>query len=387
MSRYKNVIRYKLHEAYLYPEGMIERMHPKLVEDLESNKHSLGDHPAFPQGDEVNFATKVMSDRFKEVVERCRRAFDVDQIDSTRIMMEMMPLVKETMAVESNHKAKLEKLAIEMIKEEFDIDDEIDFDVKLTMDISRDGVNNKSDSDKVITEFEDHAELEMANDSVYKRRLLNAMTQGAAKKTEHMYHMVERELEGMNSRLPNLYNKTMSAADYCFYLIPNIDKGVDGRSCEVDFENMNEEDGNTKPVIKARAMIFPVLLHEMVKGVMEVLSAHGLPTQKNIAEYVLNKADFVEAEPWDMRLGPALWSKLCEAIPANDFDKKHYIYADLAALPSKEFNATMKEIFAGTRRGKAIISEMLTDIKRELKEDSFNEQMGDDYFSIEELLS
>jgi hypothetical protein len=40
---------------------------------------------------------------------------------------------------------------------------------------------------------------------------------------------------------------------------------------------------------------------------------------------------------------------------------------------------------SNTKRGKGIIDELLKEIKREIKEDEYNESMGDDLFEIEDL--
>ena len=66
---------------------------------------------------------------------------------------------------------------------------------------------------------------------------------------------------------------------------------------------------------------------------------------------------------------------------------KHHVYTELASLPSNEFNETMREILAKTKKGKEMISEMLYEIKEEIKEDEFNETMGDSCFDAMDLLS
>ena len=99
-----------------------------------------------------------------------------------------------------------------------------------------------------------------------------------------------------------------------YFIVPDLGNAVDAGSCGVDY---NETEDGVKAVIKARGMVFPVLLHELCKGVMEVLSLNGLPKQDNIAQYVVDKADFIQAEPWDMRFGPGLWRCFCDAIPAE----------------------------------------------------------------------
>jgi hypothetical protein len=209
------------------------------------------------------------------------------------------------------------------------------------------------------------------------------MTQGAAKKCNHMFHMADDELSDLDPRLPNKYHKLMSAADYMYYVIPKMENGVSGGVVKVDYPTRE----NPKAVIIAQAMAFPVLIHEIVKGVMELLSAHGLPKNKQICDYVINKADFLAAEPWDMRLGPALWGRFTDLIEPDDFNLKHHAYSKLAELPANEFNTQMREIMAGTKKGKKIITEIMDEVKRGLQEDEFNEamtQFGDDIENIGE---
>jgi hypothetical protein len=267
-----------------------------------------------------------------------------------------------------------------MIKEEFGIDDEVEFVAELTKNIPT--ANDNDTPSDVIVEFDDHDEMELAKDSVYKRRFDNAMIQGAAKKVNHLYHMCDKELTDMNPKLINNYKKMMSAADYTYFLFPDLKAAKNGGSFEVEFP---KEDG-AKPVINAKAMVFPVLLHELYKGCMEVLAAKGLPSKENIAEYVVNKSDYLQAEPWDMRTGPGLWGIFCSMIPANDFNLKHHVYSDITSLEPKEYFSVMKEIMGQTKKGKMIIEEMLDTIKRELEEDDYMDSMGDTLFEADDLL-
>ena len=62
----------QLNEGVVYPEGMAERMHPKLEEDLVKRTHSLGAHPIFPEGDESSFEEKIIGKRFNEVTNRLK---------------------------------------------------------------------------------------------------------------------------------------------------------------------------------------------------------------------------------------------------------------------------------------------------------------------------
>jgi len=395
MSKYKDLARKALsskkvekksliNENMLYAEGITERIHPQLEQALREGKHSLAGTGVMPEGDIISGEMKLIRERFKEVVMRCREAFGMDVIDDNVIKREQMPLVMESMQIEGAHKKKLEELAVEMIMEEFNIPEgSIEFEAVLQPKIDRNGtIDTPQETD---TEFESHDDIVNANKEVNKRRVLNAMIQGASKSVNHMFHLKNDELRDMDPRLPGNYKKMMSAADYMYYIVPDLKGAVNGGSCEVDY---NEDEEGIKPVIKAKAMVFPVLVHELCKGIMEVLSGHGLPTQENITEYVINKADYIQAEPWDMRFGPAIWRKFCDCIPPDDFNMKHHAYVDLVQLPPDEFNHVMKEMIAGTKLGKSKINEILSEAKREIQEDEYNEVMKgrDDLFDIDELL-
>ena len=380
----------KLNEGVVYGDNITERMHPQLEQELAERKHSLGKHPAIPEGDENNFEQKIMGKRFSEVVNRYKRAFDVDEIDNTQLMTQMMPMVHETMALETKHKKDLEKLAEKMIRDEYDMPEDI-VEIKATLSpkISLEGTKKHPTPKSNDFQFESHEDMVNAKGEIYKRRFLNAMIQGAAKKTNHMFHMVDDELTNMDPRLLNRYSKVMSAADYMYYVIPKMDNGTSGGVVKVTFPTAD----NPKAVIEAEAMIFPVLIHELVKGVMELLSAHGLPKDKKLGDYVVDKADFLSAEPWDMRIGPALWDRFTDCIHADDFNLKHQLYMELASMPVNEFNENMREILAGTNKGKKMVKEIMGSVKQELQEEEFDNAMNElnskedkDYYTLDEIM-
>jgi hypothetical protein len=380
----------RLNEGVVYGDNISERMHPQLEQELAERKHSLGKHPAIPEGDENNFEQKIMGKRFSEVVNRYKRAFDTENIDNSQLMMQMMPMVHETMALEAKHKKDLEKLAEKMIREEYDMpEDIVEIKAKLSPNIMLEGTKKQPKPKSNDYEFENHEEMVNAKGEVYKRRFLNAMIQGAAKKTNHMFHMVDDELTNMDPRLLNRYSKVMSAADYMYYVIPKMDNGTNGGVVKVTFPTAE----NPKAVIEAEAMIFPVLIHELVKGVMELLSAHGLPKDKKLGDYVVDKADFLAAEPWDMRIGPALWDRFTDCVDSDDFHLKHHLYMELASMPVKEFNENMREILAGTNKGKKVVKEIMDSVKQELKEEEFDNAMNElntreekDFYSLDEIM-
>jgi len=376
-----------INETITYSEGHSERMDPRLERELRDRKHSLGDHPIFPQGDEKSFEQKIIANRFEDVMRNYKQKFDCETINNDEVKMTQMPLVGECMAMESTHTKQLEELAVKMIRDEFNIsEDAIEIIAELTSDINMEGTKKEKLPTIVEVEFEDHEQIQHANDNVYKRRFLNAMTQGAAKKSSHMFHLVEKELAGMDPRLSTKYGKLMAAADYSYFIEPDMhdvmertENGMDGKTVSGGIVKVTlPTEENPKCCIHAQGMVFPVLIHELVKGVMEILSAHGLPEDDKVANYVIGKADFLAAESWDMRLGPALWERFTKLIKPDDFHLKHNVYSELAALPVNEFNRSMREVMAGTKLGQQIIDELLEGCKSRIEEDVYRDEMGDD---------
>lgn len=361
-----------LNESLMYPEGLEDRMHARLEKELVNQETSLGKHPIFPEGDETSFEQKIMGDRFNEVVKRYKTAHNTDSIDKAKAMLELFPLVKTTMQMEEDHRKELEELAVKTIREEFDMDESVvEIEATLTPHIDIEGTKKNAKPVKSEMEFKNHDEIVQSKDEVYKRRFVNAMIQGASKKCNHMFHMLEDELADMNPKLSNMYSKMMSNADYMYYIIPDMENGVNGGVVRVEFPTKE----NPKVKIIAQAMVFPVLIHELVKGVMEVLSAKGLP-KKKMGQFVIDKADFLAAEPWDMRIGPALWSRFTGVFEPEDFRLKHHVWSDLVVLPPKEFNSKMKEIMAGTKEGKKIVKDLLDEIKHDMQRDEFEETIA-----------
>ena len=172
MSKYRDLAKKALeenrkgviNENLLYEEGITERMHPELENRVREGRHSLAECGVMPEGDVITTEMKLIRERFKEVVMRCREAFDMDTVDESVIMKEQMPLVMGAMAMEEEYKEKLEKLAVEMIMEEFDIPEgTVEFDAKLVTS----GINRECTIDtpkeSLDEEFNDNDEKVVAN--------------------------------------------------------------------------------------------------------------------------------------------------------------------------------------------------------------------------------
>jgi hypothetical protein len=214
-----------------------------------------------------------------------------------------------------------------------------------------------------------------------KRRMINSLIQGAAFKGGHMYNLVRREINDMNPQLMNLYAVTQALMEHAYWIFPDMEGMAGGGGGQMGQSEFDPE--TDPPTVKARAVTFPLLVHELVKGVYEVFGTHGLPDDPRQAEMVLNAEDSLPSEIWDSRLGPIFWEKFVATYPMELFDDdmkhiQHYLFMRFSSLSAEEFMRVAKMILSGDPKGQQFIQRMVDDIVRELKEQEYKDAMGDE---------
>ena len=378
----------RLVEGIEYDPQHPERMHPHIEKELRDDSHHLGGNKSLPRtGTEQHYSEKIASKRFKDLVAKVKRYWGVEVVNP-RMAMEVMQLLRQAMMIEKDHTEALEQLAIDLVREEFDIpEDQVDMEAKLVQgQISGEGMKQKAKENPEMPELESEEDYDRLNSEVQKRRMLNAIMQGAAKKGHYMFHMVEDELSNIDPRLIGIYGKLMSMTDLTYWMIPSMAGGSGGGEGDGGMKGGREylDLSGDKPKIVAEAWIFPVLLNELIKGSMELLAAHGLPEDEREAQYVIDKADFLESEVWDMRLGPGIWEKFIDAIDGDAYEIKHFLYYEIAQMPANEFHEFMKELLSGSNRGKQMLTDLANDIQKDIKDRESKQAMSDYGFGDDE---
>lgn len=386
MTKIRRNISLKLFEQYKRDVDVIdgieydlnhsEKIHPDIEKKLKSKNHHLGGHPSFPDFySNQNFGEKIASKSFKDIIKKVKKYSGVKDITEKQVM-EMRNLLEDIITIEKNERTTLEKLAVDIVKKEFGITDQLQFDGKL---VDSDNVSFDENTNKdvqILIDFDNPIEEETINSEVEKRKLLNSLAQGASKKGHYMFHRIEDELDKIDTSLSNLYGKLMSINDFTYWAMPDEAMMImmGGDETLVGDDNIDLE--TTPPTIKAKALTFPILVQELITGVMKIMTMDALPDDENIKKYVDNKCKFVTSEFWDVRLGPGLWDKFKEVIGVNDQDLKYYLYNEISLIPGKEFNLFMNDLFKGDETAKQKLVDMANNIREEMKEDNYTELIG-----------
>ena len=383
-----------IHEAPIDYGDRPERMSPDVESKINRGETPLSKNPAFPdiQGGQVpqTFEQLIASKRFKDVVDKVKRYTGQENISGQNALMQlqmaMMRGVQDLFAIQRNNKEYLENLAVDLVRKEMGVrPDQLQYDAKLVgmgeidmegfskegeepeeEEIEQNFQQQEDDIEDFISAFE-RFDIEKA-----KRRFINALIQGSSKKGHYMFELVRDELDRIDPRLLNLYGVVMSINDLMYWVLPDqmmdmmmSQSGVGGKE-EVDIQT-------DPPTVKARGLFFPILVHELIKGTMEVLGTQGLPDDPKQAEMVMASTDTLANEIWDLRLGPVLWEKFLAAYPERLFeeDKKFiqsYLFARFSALSADEFFKLAKMILRGDAKATSILDRMVTEIVNHLNE-------------------
>lgn len=110
-------------------------------------------------------------------------------------------------------------------------------------------------------------------------------------------------------------------------------------------------------VIVARAMCWPLLVHELVKGVAELICLHGLA---NLPEdqyaQVIEAADHIEFESWHMQTGVTLWRNLLKLLPPGASLSETLMH--LARLEPNPLESLMLQVIEEPEAARAILKSL-----------------------------
>lgn len=384
-----------------------ERMDPSLQSKIEKGETPFSENPGLPKSEPNSFEEIIASKRFKDVVEKVKRYTGLTSVTGQNAFMQLqmmlMNAVREVKSIENTHTEQLENLAIELVKKELAIpENAFQYDVQLSSSMGQVDTSKMRKSseeptaEEIEKEFnvtEEEAEEDILNfiDAFEKfdlekakRRFINSLIQGASKKGHYMFELISDELESIDGRLLNLYGVLMSINDLLYWVMPDETMQMMSGSGQ-SAEGSTEVDPETEPpTIKAKGLFFPILVHEIIKGVYEVLGSQGLPDDPKKAEMVMASQDTLPYEIWDLRLGPVIWEKFVESYPDELFEDdmreiQNYLFSRFSMLTTEEFFEVTKMILSGSKQGKQIVKKMVDEIVEELR--------NEEYKSVIDLMS
>lgn len=437
-----------------------DRPDPSVQAKLASQNTPLKKVP-FPQSNvpNQNFQELLASGTYKDVVDRIRVATGQQNIPDIRGLQSLlMNAYSKIVTAERGKERELAKFAVESVLNIFKIPhNAVNIHAQLvTQDqISQEGFLDKPENDNDVetpniddetpetpnieepqgvnadVEEEYLDNLESFNLERAKRRLINAMTQGAAHQGFRLMNYSEvangiRRIIGPiqgGADIMNLYAVLMSVNDSLYWqmsddAIIRMQRSAIAGKADVKFPQGNQDDmeddiegqdgeeeegggeggtdtlGNeidpNKPQIYAYGVSFPILFHEIIKGIQKMragfakIQNYNPQNPKHVQYYdrLRKLEDVLEYEIWDLRLGPEIWRRYIAAHPNHvvnpdeEIQLQSFVQMYVYELPPRKFLSLMREVMSGSDRGKRIIADLVSAIERMLSNQDYENEMN-----------
>ena len=360
-----------------------------------------GNIPMFMGGDSAmgtKFMEKALATQFDSAKNVLKNMGQIDSVNAKTVGEAFQKIVLKCQQIEEKNKNALEKLAVNYVINLFSIpDDKITIETELVKEIEN------ADDISPVEPFDGDVEFETAdiNDlssvdvEVSKRHFLNALNMGAGMSISENVRGYLEDLYDIDSRLPQLYKEAMALNNYMIFNSPDLGINDKDRK-QVGVVNVKLTPSDELVVISAKGIIFPILLSELVRGLMELFSSHGLPKDRARREYIIKKADYLKAEPWQMRIGPYMWRIFTEFFEGTDTSEMPYIYQTVAKLKPDTFFKVISEMLAKTKKGRKYAQKIMDKALEKKEHASFTDKMTtysknknvitDEYMSSEEFI-
>jgi len=348
-----------------------ERMDPNLERKLASPDSLYATNPAMKKG--AADVQRLVSKRFQKVADKLRQVTGIEDLSSRQVQgmvyQEMMRKLPNIMRIEGAHRDELIALAIEASLDDAEVPEgRYQIEASLGMpDTGNFRMEPEDDEDEEDDDENDEEKLqfpsfdldELTDEEIlelekHKRNIINAIIQGAAKKGHYLFQKpeVKARLDAIDPSLYGDYLGIMAINDFLYFsmeqMIEQMSQTGQGVAGKVELDDADDEgdegEGEEQPDTKiiATGLIFPILCHEIIKGLEEAKGRAGLPSDPSVREKVLGQTDTLSNEPMQLRIGPEIVEKIRFALPDDIFDPEYkglinFFHVLLYQIEAKEF--------------------------------------------------
>lgn len=361
-----------------------------LFNRVKTHNTSLGENGAFPPEEDYPFDYKVLKKRYNDVIENAqRKGYPLKSEDVISLLSKVMTEYKK---IEDTEKETVIQFCKKFVCDTFNIPSEtIILECDLVDVISSEHKFRlmPEESEYRDFDFSDLKEFDKVQKVILKRRLINSLIQGAAYSLTKNIALLKK----YDEKMALVVDKVLDLNDLLLFL--KEEEISDKHPSQGGYVEVILGRDGEKTEIKSQGLIFPYLLMETFRGFLELFASHGLPQDNKKAQYIINQADFLFAEPWDLRFGVPLWNLLLKPLDVVKTEVIPYFFMLLCEMPVEDFNDYLREVFAQTTKGKQFILGLYNQAIEEYEYNDFQNLMkmknddenllNDDYLSADDL--
>ena len=280
-------------------------------------------------------------------------------------------ILDEIIDAEEGYRDELEMVAAQMATDAYPI---IDYaNIKIDAKIVGLGDLNIQPGEGEVSVDNTPKEAEKA-----KRRIINGITQGASIRGAFGFMLFREYLDQINPALVDKYSEILKLAFGIYddenaiaMMLAALEQGqkMQGGESEMEYDEENDQF-----VIKAKAICFPMLVHEIVKGLYEIVGTKGFGPDREKNQAIVGAVDKLSNEPRDLQYGKFIYDAISKIYNESNIDDprvRELFFAEVYKLIDDEFfpfveNAINDELKPLQKKW-AI--DTMRDIERDLKKD------------------
>jgi hypothetical protein len=326
-------------------------------------------------------------------------------------LVRMGQLLGEIMRIQHGHEDELTEIGKNVIQKFYgSILHGVKLDIKI---VDPDDEKKLEMAQKMQVAKIEEEEVEVGEHEVDKRKLINNIMQGEAQNVHSMMYDVKDQVAEVtgSEELLDLYmeflelNRKFDWSDQV-----NLEQMIGQNpafvnAVEVSFDDEEDEwwkkakkedeekeykeepeeepkeeeeeyDGVT-PKITARVLDLPMLVHETVKGIYELIAAKAIHPDPKRAEAIMQQTDTLRDEQKDIRYGPFIArdlrnyvNKVVDTISgANDIQNiREFVFGKMIELPAPDFVKLIQAILMEEEWPAQSISKFIKQVQQEFKE-------------------
>lgn len=290
--------------------------------------------------------------------------------------MEMMESLNDVFKIQDGYEDEITEIGKEIIMNHYgNLLEDVKLDIKVVKpnDEEKKEMTDKMEEETKIQEeipSDDVAlpEEPVDQDEVDKRKILNNLMQGEAQNVHSMMHEAKDKLDEIDNFLLDLYVRVLEInKKFDWFNDAKMMENPEMASAE-EVEWEEDEDGESTPVIKVRALDLPMLIHETVKGIYELIMANAIPDNEYLARRIMAETDTLTDEKEDIKFGPFIASDIrdylnshLERVHPGSIDItniKEFIYGKMVELNADSF---VKLIYAILSEDEELSDNLMSD--------------------------
>lgn len=283
-------------------------------------------------------------------------------------------LLNKLMKAEEPDRKELELLAKVLVTEHYGIVDDNNVEIigKLGPMAPLQGDPDPSDANF------DQVDLEVAT----KRRIINAITQGGSVRGAYLFNFFREYIDQINPTVGDSYGELLNSVFGIYdddnniaLLLSAVASGAPSAGGQ---SNAYYDEEKQKWVVNAHGLVFPILVHEIIKGLYEILAYEGFTYGDDQANKVISSVDRLENEPEDLRYGKFIYDAIVALVYENtdstDGRIRDYFITEIYKLPDEEFKVFIENLINEklTRSQSNWARRQIQDIESDLKKDATN---------------